>query len=286
MATVPNSFTAKLGSYEVTSENIVKAFKQAAPLAVGKWKIFIELQNRDSETFLFGLVVSNDYDLAPSIYSQLVGELSNSSLDIPVAFLRNVSLYSVELKGQRGSKTIHMGLREQEQDYSSSGSLFINNIIHSAGTAHAEPLKNIFDRILRTAIQKPKGYLMAVVPNGVDREALQGFFTQGLLLDQPVDFKHLLITKDEANSFDLNLLHNQCDLITGMLGSDGITVFTDDGMVIGYNCFISSVFTKAVEVSGGARKIAFEAMKKSEHFSCCLYKSHDGPLDVWSKDVG
>jgi hypothetical protein len=63
---------------------------------------------------------------------------------------------------------------------------------------------------------------------------------------------------DEA----LAKLTSATSLIQGMLGSDGVIVFKDNGSIIAYRAFLKLPTTLSSPVAGGARRRTFEALKK------------------------
>ena len=64
---------------------------------------------------------------------------------------------------------------------------------------------------------------------------------------------------------------------------DGITVLTNDGNLIAYNCFIREQLEgpPSRSVIGGARRRAFDILctHLGDELSCVLYRSQDGAVE-------
>lgn len=97
----------------------------------------------------------------------------------------------------------------------------------------------------------------------------------GMLFDTPIDFQQMVASVPD-DGVELESFDKKADLVKGMLRSDGISVFSDHGRLLGYRCFIST--SQPAGVIGGARKRAFFTLTKHlrRGLSAVLVQSQDG----------
>ena len=97
----------------------------------------------------------------------------------------------------------------------------------------------------------------------------------------PLDFSWL-VAQLKKGDIQATLLTNKGSLLKGMLNSDGIILFDDNGRLLGYNCFVKVKHDAGV--IGGARRRAFAALsgKIGKGLSAAFMQSQDG----WTEYVG
>ncbi|PKL74344.1 MAG: hypothetical protein CVV27_20990 [Candidatus Melainabacteria bacterium HGW-Melainabacteria-1] len=80
---------------------------------------------------------------------------------------------------------------------------------------------------------------------------------------------------------EVSRLYAYSNLIRGMLGCDGITLFRADGVLLGYNAFIQTPTKARHPGIGGARRRAFEALAYhvGHGVNLAMYRSQDGAMD-------
>jgi hypothetical protein len=114
--------------------------------------------------------------------------------------------------------------------------------------------RNVFSGVFRAS----HGTLAAII--SARKRAIPKSFRDGIALSPPISAAakiHDVLTKSDCNS---NTRLQACAaLITGMLLSDGITLFGSDGTVLAYNVFLKHP-EKTASVTGGARMRTFNAL--------------------------
>lgn len=133
-----------------------------------------------------------------------------------------------------------------------------------------EPGTTLLSRTLLRAMTTGHGCLLCLVPSGTTiPECLEA----GVKLESPVGCEDALSVQSTA---ELLAVQGYASLLVGMLASDGAVVMDTRARILGYRCF-----AKNLEVSdGGARRRAFESLKKERRFQAVVYKSSDGPMLV------
>jgi hypothetical protein len=103
----------------------------------------------------------------------------------------------------------------------------------------------------------------------------------GVLLAPEVDVAERV--RDFAKQSDVEgflRLESVGSLLRGVFGCDGITLFTSDGKLLGYNIFVRlAAQAEDQPARGGARRRAFailEALIESGELAAAFYRSQDG----------
>ena len=141
-----------------------------------------------------------------------------------------------------------------------------------------EALASFLKKVLFTAVRESHGCLVAVT-NMTRPPAF--IADDGVILESPLDFSWL-VAQLKKGDIQATLLTNKGSLLKGMLNSDGIILFDDNGRLLGYNCFVKVKHDAGV--IGGARRRAFAALsgKIGKGLSAAFMQSQDG----WTEYVG
>jgi hypothetical protein len=132
-------------------------------------------------------------------------------------------------------------------------------------------------RLLLETIQACHGTLLAVIDDGSNSAGLK----DGVWPNPPIDFFALYSGATTSKSADaLADLNGAESLLSGMMNSDGVLVFSAGGKLLAYRVFLSaSGEEKAVipEVGGGRRR-TYELMKLrlGNSFQSVFFRSQDG----------
>lgn len=170
-------------------------------------------------------------------------------------YLDTLSSYAIGLRGIKGSNIII--------NFSINDSNFLNreNVIKRFVNASFSKLKTtknklneikiFYENILKRAINDIHGAICVVIDK--DFKDTKGFFSDGIWLEDPIEFsKTFLMTK----SYSEAKLNNIAELFISMLNYDGITIVDNVGRIRAYNVFIKADKFVKKNISGGARKRA------------------------------
>ena len=233
-----------------------RALKKCAPLARLGWSVYIE---RQKKTFSYGLFRYGTTMLALGAAELLVDQGDPA---IPVLMLRQVSRNVIELKGvSKASLLIHFGAtRYGESSPSALINKFVTAITRDVASDHQEQTAAFYRRIMSVVTHAGHGTLASVV--GRRKRVLPPQFQDAIVIDPPLavplSVSDLLKVENCPSNTQL-LAYNA--LITGMLLSDGITVFGSDGTVRAYNVFVRHPRQKSAEATaGGARHRTYSVL--------------------------
>lgn len=256
----------------------VKILKDAAPLCFGHWRIYVE-RSVDGQKCNFGVFCGTSDPSSLTIDEVVLDAYEES---FPVIRISQSATNKVEVRSNAGDGIefrfnndpdveeikVHQHIRE-----------LAKAIAAKSGT-HRELFTGYVERILSTAIKNCHGTLIAVAPS-----------TPG---DLPAAFSDLVRLEPHFRLYDrfqmhidegksaasVSRLQAASELVSGFIDSDGITVFSDSGYVLGYRAFIKSD-TAGAAVMGGARSRAFASMKAlvGKSIVAAFFRSQDGRTD-------
>ncbi len=252
-----------------------RALKICAPLATDDWAIWIEINGDNAR---FGLVDGVASELSPTLQNQLVGELAiRDGGGTPVVYMRSVGTRKVELQSKDEGLSIPAGLAELSSDEDEL-LRFVEHLIKDVPEGRRTVARGFFLKVIGDAIRATHGCMLAVVPReSTAVEKTKTKLPDGVYFDPPINFMGLLRESDELRSRESSTkVRAFVTLLRGMISQDGITMFSTDGNVVGYNLFVA--VSGSAPVAGGARKRALEALHLLGICSCVLSFSHDGAL--------
>jgi len=272
----------EISKSEVQLKEFKKALKLCAPLAVGSWIIFIEASG---DNMRYGLVSAEMTETSPSIYEQTVGSMKVRPENVNVAYMRNIGSKTVELTGLTRRLVVSLTLADVNSNENKHVEKLAQAITDSCPLEYRDQTKSFIAKTIQDAIKVGHGNLIGVVP---DTEPcilkVQKDIDDGIYLARPIDIGSFIrISELEKSRESSVLLISHAQLMKSMLNHDGITIFTDAAKIIGYHMFIRQRGSTDVELVGGARSRAFQAMVNSQLFSACMYKSQDGQSKIWSE---
>ncbi|MBI5558889.1 MAG: hypothetical protein HY885_14785 [Deltaproteobacteria bacterium] len=269
---LPGHSSIHLGGASNDTDGIMKALKKAAPLAIGDWKIYIEMSNGQFEYGLF------HGDLSP--LSVEVGQtlLSGDDGSAKVVRVHQTGGDCVEIRNYLGKKhNIYLSHKKAEEP---PPGRYIDELVSTicveVDEQIREQVQTFLRRALGQALLRSHGTLIAVTSKAKKPKSLD----DGIDLTPALDFAKTVkgvIAKD----LDLSELRSQMALIEGMVNSDGIVAFNPLGVLLSYNCFIASPKKVTSKVSGGARRRAYQSLceKIGRGLSAVYMQSQDGSAD-------
>jgi hypothetical protein len=278
----------RIGSGPAQEDTFSSALKKCAPLAVGDWYIYIEL---GEDLIEYGLIRSGR-SVLDKVPDHAFRDQQLDGIQDPAIILRQIADGAVEATTTTGySVNVTFTGRQLDQtDRRPKLSNLYNVITLRCQTDIAELTQRFLDRAFAILIEKGHGGLVLVLdpPNYTPRQELR----DGTWLDPPIDLvariEQEMSTPDaEATTATRALI----DIVAGMLMSDGITVFTTEGKLLGFNVFAKAVTPEQVALSthssGGARRRAFQLLTSllGDDVRACLMLSQDGAMHFAQKDI-
>lgn len=239
----------QLGKTQPSIDGLRKIVKKAAPLAVDEWHIYID---EATEGLSYGVFCAHDSPTAVRIDDVIM----DPEVTFPVVKIQQVAESCVEVSSSTGKR--HIIFLDHRPEESMSPQIHIKHLVVAAvqnvPEAKKDPAKNVIMRMLASAIRKAHGCIIVVVPGRVMPAVLAA---DGTVLSIPIDIPKLI---EEYKNDQLTgvSLENKKQVISGMVNSDGILVLSNDGCVLGYNCFVH--LEELEQVNGGARRRAFESV--------------------------
>lgn len=255
-----------------------KLLKAAAPLCSGNWRIYIE-RSITGEFCKYGVFCGSSDPTSLTIDEVVLDEYEE---EFPVIRITQSAINKVEVRTSVGD-----GIEfrfNNDRDVAELKAHEHTKLLSSAISQNSGPLSERFvgyvDRILSAAIKNSHGTLIAVVPaNGA---LLPEALTDIVRINPPFHlYDRYQMHIDEGKTAEsVGRLQAASDLISGFIGSDGITVFNDSGYVLGYRAFIHSE-NGGKPMTGGARTRAYESMKLlvGTDLKAAFFRSQDGRTD-------
>jgi len=278
LLTLPSK-TVDIYSGDLSIEGFKKAIKLCAPLAIEGWVIFIEVRNNEIK---FGVCTAEISEVSPSLFRQLFSEgLKTEINDTSYAYIRNIGSKTVQLTGVNTTINVSFTLKDTEELKDEKLTELCKCISKNGSEDHKESLTLLFEKLIQEANKVGHGTLIGVIQDeNIDRikTGLDGTF-----FDNPIDLHSLLKISETENTRGASTdMRQYLGLVRSMINSDGITVFSTSGKVLGYHVFVDLKEIDSSKVVGGARSRAFEAMKIADLFECCFFKSQDGNEKYWN----
>jgi hypothetical protein len=146
--------------------------------------------------------------------------------------------------------------------------------------AHAgvvEAVWTFYRRVLLESLRQSHGSLLAVVRAGAP---VPGELQDAQRLDAPIDVAGLVELTLAGDAGARVTLQGVAGLLLGMLGSDGVTLVSSAGAVLGFNGFLRPA--GQARVPGGARQRAWLALRAlvGTELVAALTRSQDGEAEV------
>jgi hypothetical protein len=278
LATLPGADHVQIGSGPKDTSTMAKALKRCAPLAQGGWGVYI---HRGPTTFSYGLLRCSVHLLSVPLSELLVNK---GDPQLPALMIRQIAQSVVNVTGVGGSSLLVYFGATRQANVSPIEALdsLATSIVVRVDDRIREQAYAFYVTLLSEVLRIGHGTLAVV--QSAKRRVLPASLRDGIILDKPIKVStlvsDLLAHGDCAANTSL-----QCagSLVSGMLQSDGITVFGSDGSVRAYNVFIKHPRSsaKGTQVTGGARRRTFDALSSmiGKELDCVFMQSQDGAVD-------
>lgn len=269
---IPNNQIVLLGQVENAGLAISLALKRGAPLAVDGWCIYVDAYAPHS--YRYGVFRGSMSPLALNIEKSV---LSTPISDCPVVRIIQVSPGCIEVRNASGIAHTIVFSDRQDEEVAPNAFFddFVNEVCSQVSDDVRDPLKSYFANVLGRGLQESHGALLVVTSS----EKMPKFLSDGITLQPPIGFASLVknARKTAGALFAEQELIANAALLKGMIRSDGITVFSPKGSLLGYNCFIKPSQT-AQNMPGGARTRAYYSLRTriGNGLTAVFARSQDG----------
>ena len=264
----------KLVEKQLSRADFSQCVKMCAPLAVDGWNIYLALL--DDNKIEYGLLTSEMTTLSLDLYEQT---MNNGVPEIDAIYLRNAGNKVVEVRTVQTKLLVYLNLNEVNDSLDQTVDQLVQTILPEGIDNHVEK-SNYLKKVIRQALNEGHGNLIAVAESNPDviKSVIENFHG-GITLDSPIDLSQLasdcLVQHTEEASLTLN---SYASLLQSMLNFDGITLFSNDGKIIGYHYIVNNDKVAEENIEGGARTRAFSALCSIEGLKACFMKSQDGRI--------
>lgn len=263
-------------------ETIGAALKKCAALATGGWSIFVE---RTQEKFRYGLFSGLSEPLALTSREII---LSAPDPQFPIVFVSQVKSHVVEIIGASGKRLqCHLSASDTLHETPTRAiSELVSAITKSIAADHKEQVAGCMYRLIARALLASHGALITVTSK--NKTAIPQALKDGVHMSPPFSYLERVVkhkrTRDALTMSDLVAAES---LITGMIASDGITIFREDASVLGYRAFVNAPQNPdAISVTGGARTRAYNALCRlvdDGGLLAVFFRSQDGHVKFKGK---
>jgi hypothetical protein len=277
LSILPESEYVEIGKDAKQAKTMAKALKKCAPLARRGWAMYIE---RKARKFTYGVFRSGSTVLSLPPAELLV---NRGDPAIPVFMLRQVAENVVQVSGfSHSSMLVHFGATD-DVEVSPLPKLndFVACIIRDVPEEIQEQVASFYRSVLAGVLRAGHGTLAAVIPG--ESRIVPKKFSDGIILSPQISIPDKIMEVLAKSDCVSNAkLQASTALITGMLLSDGITVFGSNGTVRAYNVFVKHPMTSE-GVVGGARTRTFKMMRDlvGSDLVGAFSQSQDGRVDFY-----
>ncbi len=255
------------------------SIKMCAPLAVNGWSIYLLIDHKNN-SIEYGILTTELQVLSLSLYEQAI---EAGIPEINCIYLRNVGNKVVEVRDVQTQFLIALSLNENYVSMDDTIKSLVEVIFSQEGNQRES--RNFLEKTIHQALNEGHGNLIAVVHDDkmlIDEtlKKLRG----GILLDKSIDLQMLAAEYKSQLTEESSLkLRSHADLVRSILNFDGITLFTDQGRILGYHFIVNNNEVKAENIQGGSRTRAYLALCGMESIRACFIKSQDGKVNFHVK---
>ena len=263
-----------LGGGPKTPEIMSEALKKGAPLCEKHWAIYIYRKN---DGFEYGVFKKETSPVSSSAFDLVQKETGSG-----IILIHQITGTSILVKGSMSDAlVVHFGSDSEVPDVLyEKRDTFLGTVVRGTKPLLKENVRHFLIGTLNEVEINGHGTLACVVDH---KSVYPKALTDGVILQTPIDISS---TIESSVSIPGNRLESYQTLVSGMLKSDGITVFSDEGAVLAYRVFVKDQTGKEKKIVGGARTRAFEQLKKlieSGAVISAYMQTQEGKIDVYWK---
>lgn len=273
LKTLPGFHKYKISEGSVTDKELVKkAIKKCAPLCEKSWSIYLLLKEDILE---YGLFSANENVTSVHREDAIISTEKDAPLVISIRILRDKLIM---VRSREEQLFIYFDVTDENNvdNIEELQMKFISKIVERVDDEKKESMVNFLRRLFTHVYRYGHGTLACVIDKDTKAEEL---FKDGIILSTPIE---LAADYLEAIGAGQSMLEGLFELVSGMMQSDGITVFTNDSQVKAYNVFLEVALTAEgkTKVSGGARSRAYNALRSTEGVIAAYMQSQDGKIQI------
>ena len=273
---LPDGEKVAISSTTPDAHGIEQMLKTCAPLATGEWKVYGQ---KKEQTLHFGVFRGASNPLALDVDNILLSEQDEAI----VIKAHQIAEQCVQLRSSK-SHNHYVYFNHRRQDTPPPLQHIddvVSCMIRSVHSQEREPVQSLMKNTLTNALVSSHGCILAVTnmsspPKIISRDAV--------LLAEPVDFPAMIreLRKSPKPDTWLRYIEKKAELTTGMIISDGITLFDQRGRLLGYRCFVAA--PQEGGALGGSRRRAFQALERQlgRGLAAIFMQSQDGWTDFRS----
>lgn len=261
---------------EIAAEQILKS---AAPLCSHNWRIYVE-RSASGEHCDYGIFCGSN-DPAALTIDEIV--LDGYDSGFPIVRIAQSVTNKVEVRTNKGS-----GIEFRFNDDVDVSDLKnrsrirdLSKTVASGVGAQSEAFVGFVERLLATAVRESHGTLIAVLSK--KQKSLPEELKDAIILDPPLDlFERYKLHMDEGKTaISVSRLQVASELLGGFVRSDGITLLSVTGQVLGYRAFIRTAAPENL-ATGGARTRAFAGLAAlvGAGLEAAFFRSEDGRMEI------
>jgi hypothetical protein len=276
------------------AKTFAEGLKKVAPLAIESWNIYFK---RGAESIEYGLFKSGESIISVSPWELLI---NNGQKEQPVFFIQQVGEGLIELKSWNNTHLlVSFGIKDIIVSPTLSLESFVKHASTNVDSKFIEQYNTVLTRILNMVTQKQHGTIAVIFKGETISDEQE--FKDGQILKEPINLvSKLQLFRTESDRIgEPSLKHNSdlisyTHLISGMMLSDGITIFSNSGLVLAYNVFIKTDKQQTEDnpqdeenkIVGGARTRAFNYLCKlpKDKISAVLMQSQDGAIKFFENE--
>ena len=199
--------------------------------------------------------------------------------DEPVMVIRNRGHLTVELRSTTGDR--FTAALTTTSAKASNLETHIDAFVAEAtcSLTECQDFRSYLRRLLTDALQRCHGTLLAVV--STEHAMADVSLQDGIWPSPKVSLAELRSAALKSGTADaLADLMAAEELVRGMINSDGIVLFGDEGSIVAFRVFLKPKGTEVTELphSGGGRRRTYELMKLrlGTTFKAAFFRSQDG----------
>ena len=272
----------EIGKGAKSASTMHQALRRCARLSQRDWVIYV---HRSGNEFRYGVFRAPIAPTALGVRDTLVS-LSQEDPDHRIIMVSQLVDKAVELIGScSGCLNVYLSATPDDTSHPRAA---VENFASAASAIVDTDIKEQVDNFLLTtlfqALRYCHGALMAVAPHGAT--AVIGLTEDGVTLAEPIRLADIVREYNERRGDDtLAKLDAFASLLAGMVASDGIVLFDEEAVVLGYNFFIQRLAGQVETPSGllgGARRRAYKSlcnMVSKGILRACYFQSSDGTSD-------
>lgn len=270
-----NNNRIKISKSELKRSEFSQSIKMCAPLAVDGWNIYIII-SKQNNSIEYGILSTELQALSLDLYEQA---MEAGIPEINSLFIRNVGNKVVEVRDVQNQLLVALNLSENYVPMGETVKNLVNCILTDSDDKLRE-IKNYLSKTILQALNEGHGNLIAVVKEDSDViKATLDNLHGGITLEEPIDLSKMALDYQKFKTEDTSVkLRSYANLMQSMLNFDGITLFTDQGKILGYHYIVNNNSVTDEHIQGGSRTRAFLALCGIESIKACFMKSQDGKV--------